>query len=288
MRLICALAVLYLLQAASGKGLTMITRGCIVDYLRRNQLLNVSYTGPIPRISMCSIVIENVKKNLIDSEISSYAKTDDEISDGDSFKACTKELIARQNVSDILLKNHMYQSEEMPDRESLNDVVKEILSNFFYLCSPTKVQNDFIEKFPSGTVVAGYEKELSRFCLFTLLRDLEVIERDFNVNFEIDEDDANNVKCPANINEAILNEKSEAMYLLRPSVFYDNEEVWKCAVEERIKIEYVRAYYRFIAYSMSNESEEMKVEERKKFEKIIRLANENASNCFMLSFSDEV
>lgn len=288
MKLICALAVLYLLHAASGKGLTMITRGCIVDYLRRNQLLNVSYIGPIPRKVMCNIVIENVKKNIIDSEISVQAGSDDEISDVDSFKMCTKKLIARQNVSDILLKNYMYQSEEMPDRESLNEIVKEILSNFFYLCSPTKVQNDFIEKFPSGTVVAGYEKELSRFCLLTLLRDLEVIERDFNVNFEIDEDDANNVKCPSNINEAILDEKSEAMYLLRPSVFYDNEEFWKCAVEERTKIGYVRAYYRLIAYSMSNESEEMKSEERKKFEEILRSANENVSNCFILSFSDEV
>lgn len=287
MRLICAVTLLYLLHAASGKGLTMITRGCIVDYLRRNQLLNVSYAGPIPRSAMCSIVIESEKKSLIENKINAYVESDDDISDVEAFRECTKRLIARQNVSDILLKNHMYQVEEVSDRESLNKVVKEIFNNFFYLCSPTKMQNDFAERLPSGSIVAGYEKEISRFCLFNLLREKEVIERDFNVNFEIDEDDAKNVKCPAFVNEKILEEKSEAMFLLRPTDFYANELIWECAAEERMKIEYVRAYYRLIAYLMSNESEERKTKERTKFMEILSLANENASNCFKLSFSDE-
>lgn len=293
MKLVCAFFVIYLLHTVSGKGLvkglTMITRGCIVDYLKRNQLLNVSYTGPIPRTAMCTLVIENVKKNIIDNEINVYTEDDDdEMSDVVSFKACMKEFIKRQNVSDFFLKNYMYQAEEVYDRESLDKIVKEILSNFFYLCSPTKLQNDFIEKFPTGTIVAGYEKEISRFCLFNLLREKEVIERDFNVNFEIDEEDATHVKCPSNINEDILTVKSEAMFLLRPSDFYENEDIWECAAEERNKIGFVRAYFRFIAYSMSNESEEIKVQERKKFEEILRLANESATSCFEKSFSDEI
>lgn len=282
MKLICALVFLYqLLHAVNGKGLTMITRGCIVDYLKRNQLLNVSYTGPIPSSTMCTLVIENVKKNIIDSEINSHDDVDE------NFKDCAKSVIERQNVSDFLLKNYMYQMEEVVDRESLQKIVDEIFKNSYYLCSPAKLQSDFMEKFPLDTVVIGYENEINRFCLFNLLREKEVIESDFNANFEIDEDDVGHVQCPSNINEEILNEKSEALYLLRPSDFYKNENVWRCAAEERMKIGYVRAYYRFIAYFMSNESEELKVNERKKFEEVLKLANESATNCFKLIFSDE-
>lgn len=274
-----------MLQAVSGKGLTMITRGCIVDYLKRNQLLNVSYAGPIPRTQMCTIVIESVKKNILDIEIKKFVESSNHVNDSEKFQECTMSLVSRHNVSDLMLKNHIYQVEEIPDRESINEVVHEILNNFYYLCVPNKLQKDFDEKFTSN-FFTGYEKEANRMCLFNLLREKEVIDRDFEVNFEII--NANDVKCPAYINGAILDEKSEAMYLLRPTKFYNNQSTWECAAVERARIGYVRGYYRLLAYMMMSKSDEKKEEERKKFMELLKMANENVTKCFKNIFSDEI
>lgn len=286
MKLTIALIFFYhLLHAASGKGLTMITRGCIVDYLKRNQLLNVSYAGPVPRTQMCRIVIDSVKKSIIDIGINEFIESNNEVSDSDSFLECTKSLIERHNVSDLMLKNHMYQVEEIRDRETLSEVVNEVLSNFYYLCAPNQLQNDLDEKFPN-TFFTGYEKASSRMCLFNLLREKEVIDRDFELNFEVS--NASDAKCPSYINEGILEEKSEAMFLLRPSTFYENEATWECAAQERMKIGYVRGYYRLLAHVMMGKSDESKKEEREKFLEVLKLANENLTKCLKIHFNDEI
>ncbi len=286
MKPIVALILFHLLHTSSGKGLTMITRGCIVDYLKRYQLLNVSYTGPVPRSAMCSKVIESVKKNIIDIEISNFIDNNDEVTDKDSFQECTMSLIDRHNVSDLMLKNYMYEEEEIPDREALSDVVKEILSNFYYLCVPGKVEKDFDEKFPKSFFTGGYEKISSRICLLNLLKEEELVDEDFEANFEISL--SNDVKCPSTITEEILDEKSEAMFLLRPSRFYENSVTWECAAEERLKIGFVRGYYRIFAYNLMNDNEEKKKEEQKKFMEKLSLANEVMTKCIQINFSDEI
>lgn len=280
------LILFFLLYAANSKGrLTMITRGCIVDYLKRNQLLNVSYAGPVPRTQMCNIVIESVKKSIIDIGINEFIESTTEVTDSQSFQDCIKTQIAHHNVSDLMLKNHMYQVEDIRDRESLNEVVNEILSNFYYLCVPDKVQQDFDEKFPKS-FLTGYEKITNRFCLLKILQEKEVIDRDFNANFDVA--DLDDVKCPSYINERILEEKGEAMFLLRPSRFYESEKTWECAAQGRMKIEYVRGYYRLLAYMMMSENEEMKTNEKEKFLSILRLANECITKCLKINFSDEI
>jgi hypothetical protein len=167
----------------------------------------------------------------------------------------------------------------------LGEVVNEILNNFYYVCVPLKIQKDFDEKFPK-TFPIGYEKVLSRICLFNLLRQQEVIDHEFVANFETTA--ASDVKCPSYINEGILSEKSEAMFLLRPSTFYENEATWECAAQERMKIGYVRGYYRLLAFKMMSENVEKSIEEKEKFIEILKLANENLTKCLKVNFSDEI
>lgn len=283
MNLISAFIILYLTSNnVNGKGLTMITRGCIANYLKRNQLLNVSLKiGPTPSPSYCNNLVTKVKKNVIESAIKSHLKLPEEsVDDITSYKECFRQLITRNNVTDVLLKNFMYSEEEIGNHNEMRSITNEILKLFDYLCYPRWLQDDFNRKFT--TSFAGYEKETNRFCLVNLLREKEVIDRDFNVNFELA--DTSSLKCPEYINEDILNLKTEAFDLIYQNELYRNEDIWECAAEERLKIGYVRAYYRLMAYTFSNENDSRKLEERLKFLDVLHSANEVASKCFKIGF----
>jgi hypothetical protein len=115
-----------------------------------------------------------------------------------------------------------------------------------------------------------------------MLREKNIIESDFDINFEVE--DGTNVKCPEYINETILNVKSEAIDFIYPSILFQNETTWECAANERLSIGYVNNFFRLMAYSMSNQDEERKVEEREKFMSILKRANEISVNCFLDGF----
>ncbi|CAH1717352.1 unnamed protein product [Chironomus riparius] len=283
MNLINAFIILYLTSYnVNGKGLTMITRGCIANYLKQNQLLNVSLKiGPTPSPSYCNNLVTKVKKTIIESAIKSLLKLPEEsVDDITTYKECFRQLINRNNVTDVLLKDFMYNQEEIGNHNEMRLITNEILKLFDYLCYPQWLQDDFNRKFT--TSFAGYEKETNRFCLVNLLREKEVIDRDFNVNFKVN--DTSSLKCPEYINEDILSLKTEAFDLVYQNELYRNEEIWECAAEERLKIGYVRSYYRLMAYTFFHENDTRKSEERQKFLNVLQSANEVASKCFKIGF----
>lgn len=286
MRLMIAFLIIYLtIHNVDPKGLTMITRGCISKYLKQNQLLSVSLKiGPVPNSAVCNDIVKNVKQAVIDSAVNSQMKFSEESDTDDvtAYKMCFRKLVDKNIVSDVLLKNFMYHEEEVENHQQMEMIANAILNLFGYLCRPNELNDDLNQKFPNS--FAGYEKEVNRYCLVNLLREQEVVDQDFNVNFELS--DTSNVKCPAYINQDILNVKTEGFDLIHQNDLYRNEVIWECAAEERMKIGYTRAYYRLMAYTFSHENETRKSEERQKFLSVLHSANEIATKCFTAGYEN--
>lgn len=276
------LLVYYLSSDASAR-LTMITRGCIGSYLKRNQLMNASFSGPVPRDAVCNNVLAAVKKNLIDDVIDTQINEQyaDENENVTAYRECMNASLARnQNMAHLLMKNFVYREEQMQNRTEMSSIVSEVVKTFDYLCWSNKFRDDFDKKFL--TFFDGYEKETNRICLVNLLRDQQVIDSDFLIEF--DSNDTATIKCPAYINEKMLSSKTEATHLIHESSFYERNDIWKCASDERMRLGYVTAYYRFVAYTMSHESVTKKASEREKFLTILKYANENSSDCFTIGY----
>lgn len=279
MKLLIAFFVVYLTtHDGDAKGLTMITRGCLANYLRQNQLLSVSFKiGPVPKPSLCESVIKNTLKSVIDAAVKAKTKSEAEVAD---YKECFGNLIEKNNMTDLLLKKFMYEEESLENSSQLGLVANQIFELFDYLCHKSKLQDDFNKTFTSS--FPGYEKETNRYCLVNLLQQQQVIDQDFNVYFEIP--NTASPKCPEYINEGILDVKTEAFDFIHQTDFYRNETIWECAADERLRIGYVRAYYRLMAYTFSNESDERKSDERQRFLNVLYAANEAASKCFKIGY----
>ncbi|KAG5682573.1 hypothetical protein PVAND_011918 [Polypedilum vanderplanki] len=271
----------YHIYYVSGKGLTMIKRGCIANDLQHNQLLNSSFSiGPVAREVVCNNILKSIRQNVIDDAVTAQVKNYEYLNNDDDikiYKECLQELIERNNLTNFLIKSFMYREEEIENHIRFKNIEIEIMKTFDYLCFKNKFDDDFNQKFPN--LFTRFENETNQICLINLLRQKEIIEEDFEIEFDMS--DVANIECPE-INEEILKDETDANKLIYQKEIVNDEEIRNCAINERTKIGYITSYYRFLAYSMSHD--DRKNEERKKFLIILRQANENAIKCFISGY----